>query len=338
MTLLLLVLVFEILLWLLLVAVHAVRLVPSGISDYEMQRRVNGGDEQAKFLQQRDAAMPDVRALKFVVETLLMILLVAVTLVTFEWWIAIPILVLALMYVEGATRWSFIAKNSQTNYEKYEAKIIGFTQRWHKIFKFLRGANGHVPGQFVYSKEELLERLKTTHGIVSKDELTLIQHGLTFGTKEVKEVMTPRSVIDALAAEETLGPVVLNHLHSSGHSRFPVFDIDIDHIVGMLYLRDLVPLKKSVKTVRDAMKQEVFYIREDHTLEHALAAFLKTHHHLLVVVNEYRETVGLLSLEDVLEALLGRKIVDEFDKHEDLRAVAGRNPRQNNLPSKHKDV
>jgi CBS domain containing-hemolysin-like protein len=86
------------------------------------------------------------------------------------------------------------------------------------------------------------------------------------------------------------------------------------------------------------MDPKVYYIHEDQTLEHALAAFLKTHHHLFVVVNEYRETVGILCLEDVIEALLGRKIVDEFDAHDDLRAVAAHNPRSNNSSSKSHDV
>ena len=78
------------------------------------------------------------------------------------------------------------------------------------------------------------------------------------------------------------------------------------------------------------MEKKVYYIREDQTLDHALAAFLKTRHHLFVVVNGYRETAGIITLEDVIEALLGRKIVDEFDLHDDLRAVATREAKTNN--------
>ena len=82
----------------------------------------------------------------------------------------------------------------------------------------------------------------------------------------------------------------------------------------------------------------VFYIHELQTLDHALAAFIKTHHHLFVVINEYRETVGILSLEDVTEALIGRKIVDEFDAHDDLRKVANHNPHKLNSAPHHTDV
>lgn len=338
MTTLLLILLAEIVLWLLLAAVRSLRLSPSGVSDYEIRHQVKAGNEQARFMQRRDAALPDVRVLQYICETLLVVGLVAVALATFEWLIAVPLLVIALMYAEGAARWQFIVRRAQVRYETYEPRIIGFAERWQGALKWLRGTQGSVPGQFIYSKAELLERLKTTHGIISKDELMLIQHGLAFGEKLARNVMTPRSVIDGLEAKDTLGPVMLDHLHNSGHSRFPVYEKDIDHIVGMLYLRDLIPLKKNIKYARDAMQPEVYYIRDDHNLEYALAAFLRTHHHLLIVVNEYRETVGLLSLEDVMEALLGRKIIDEFDKHDDLRAVASRNPRANNLPKQGKNV
>lgn len=337
MTFLLLVLLLETGLWLALVALQAVRLSPSGISDYELRRRVHAGDEQAKFLQRRDTALPDVVALRFAMQVLLKVVFVAVGFAVFGWvWLLAA--VVALLFLDSATRLAVISQRAQHLYEVREPRLIAFTERWHKLLRWLRGAGGHVPGQFVYSKEELIERLKATPGVVSKDELALVQHGLRFSDKTVREVMTPRSVIDALEVGDALGPVALDHMHNSGHSRFPVYKHDIDHVVGLLYLRDLVPLKKSVRRASDAMHQEVLYIRDDHTLEHALAAFLRTHHHLLIVVNAYRETVGLLSLEDVLEALIGRKIIDEFDKHEDLRAVAARNPRSNNMPSRGKDV
>ena len=102
----------------------------------------------------------------------------------------------------------------------------------------------------------------------------------------------------------------------------------------MLYVQDLLETsdRARVKTVKAAMDKKVFYIRQDQSLQHALAAFIRVRHHLFIVVNQFRETVGLLTLEDVLEALLGRKINDEFDAYDDLRQVAAYNPRKNNLP------
>jgi CBS domain containing-hemolysin-like protein len=66
----------------------------------------------------------------------------------------------------------------------------------------------------------------------------------------------------------------------------------------------------------------VFYVHQDKPLDHVLQAFLRTKHHLFLVVNEFEEVTGVISIEDVLETIIGRKIVDEFDQYEDLRAVA----------------
>ena len=131
--------------------------------------------------------------------------------------------------------------------------------------------------------------------------------------------------------DEPFGHVVDRGIHAAGRGHV---------VVGLLYIQDLLTLDSGKRsgTAEKTMSPRVFYIREDQTLDHALAAFLRTHHHLFIVINEFRETVGIVSLEDVIEALLGRKIIDEFDTHEDLRTVAARNPRKNNHPQKREDV
>lgn len=332
-----LVILIEMIVWLLLLALHAVRLTPSGISGYELERRAQAGDEQAAFLQRRNAVLPDVAALRFGLHTLLSVLFILTAHSVFGWIALLPSLV-ALLLVRLGARVPWLARTARQLYEDHETRIMTRAERWHKLLTPLRDTAVHSQEQFIYSKSELVERLKTTRGIISKDELSHIQHALAFSDKTVRDAMTPRSAIDAVEAGDALGPVTLDQLHTSGHSRFPVYDQDIDHVTGILYLHDLVPLKKHVNYARDAMHNQVFYIHEADGLERALAAFLRNRHHVLVVVNAYRETVGLLSLEDVIEALLGRKIVDEFDQHDDLRTVAKRNPRHNNLPKEHQDV
>ena len=126
-----------------------------------------------------------------------------------------------------------------------------------------------------------------------------------------------------MSVDEFLGPLVLDDLHKKGHSRFPVIQGDIDHIVGMLRIQDLLTIDCKSKSYRaeKVMSRDIYYIDKDQTLSYALAAFLKTQHHLFIVINEIRETVGLLSLGDVMEELLGRKIDNEFDSDEELRKV-----------------
>ena len=105
------------------------------------------------------------------------------------------------------------------------------------------------------------------------------------------------------------------------------------HLEGLLAL----DIKRST-TAEKAMEPKVFYIRQDQTLQHALAAFLRTKHPLFIVVNSDKETVGLLSLEDVMEALLGREIIDEFDNHDNLREVSRRDLSNHSSHERHRDL
>jgi CBS domain containing-hemolysin-like protein len=189
------------------------------------------------------------------------------------------------------------------------------------------------------SREELERLVSESSGILTIEEKLIVEKGLSFGSKSIESIMIPRSIIDTIKKTEFLGPLTLDALHKTGHSRIPVIDGDIDHVIGVLYLRGLLSLdiKRSV-TAEKAMEAKVYYIRQDQTLQHALDAFIRTHHHLFIVVNEFRETVGMLTLEDVVEELLGHKIIDEFDSHDDLRKVALRNPRHNNHPGKTQNV
>jgi CBS domain containing-hemolysin-like protein len=181
-------------------------------------------------------------------------------------------------------------------------------------------------GQLFYSKEELLKMFDANklakESDVATDELRMIKSMLEFGDKKVRDVMTPRRMVVSVGRDDEIGPILMNELHASGHSRFPVSSQSKNNIfVGTLYLHDLVN-EKNAKKVRDVMKSTVLYLHEEESLDHALRAFLKTRHHLFVVVNSFEEFVGVLSLEDVLEEIIGHEIVDEFDTLEDLRVTA----------------
>jgi CBS domain containing-hemolysin-like protein len=180
----------------------------------------------------------------------------------------------------------------------------------------------------MYDREDLLALIETQKhqpdSRISTETLDLLAHTLTFGDKIVHDCMVPRRAVQAIAADVAVGPAMITELHDSGLSRFPVYESDKADdlkIVGTLYLRDLVSLKHTGK-VGDVMKTDVYYVHEDHPLEQVLDAFLKTHHHIFVVVNSFEEFVGIITIEDILEQILGCKIVDEFDQYDDMRAVA----------------
>jgi CBS domain containing-hemolysin-like protein len=310
------------------------------MSRFELERRSKAGDKSAIAAAEREELLIDILSLQRVSSALLLVIFVVLSVATFGWLLGIVFAVIVALEAGAIARMSFWQRRAQSLYEQYEQTLLQFVQKYAGVFRFMRSITPTPPLRAqLDSREELQHLVMQSGNLLSGDEKKLIQHGLQFEEKVVSEVMTPKAVIDSISKKELLGPLVLDDLHKTGHSRFPVIDGDIDHVVGMLHIHDLFTLDtKRSTTAEKAMEARVFYIREDQSLQHALAAFIRTHHHLFIVVNEYRETVGIVSLEDVTEALLGRKIVDEFDTHDDLRQVAMRNPRDNNHPEKREDV
>lgn len=323
-----------------LLLVSAVEPERSKLSLFELERRAAEGHENAKKSLERQKLIGDVISLQKVVTALLLVILVLLANVTFGWFAGLLIAVFVALEYGAISQIGFIKKIANGLYKKIAEKLIKFIKNAPLLIRILSSVpNDETDSRQIDSRQELQHLIDESGEVLTSDEKKLVVSGLSFGDKLVKSVMTPKSMIDSIDSGEFLGPLALSELHKIGHSRLPVIKGDIDHIVGILNLRSLLTLdiKKSTTTEK-AMDSKVYYIREDQTLQHALAAFLRTHHHLFVVVNEFRETVGLLSLEDVIEELLGREIVDEFDSHDDLRAVALRNSSGKNHPKKHEDV
>lgn len=195
----------------------------------------------------------------------------------------------------------------------------------------------------LYEKEDLLDLIDNQNNQldnrIPEADLKIAFGGLTFGDKSVGSVMTPRRRLKLVAATDSIGPLLMDEVHASGFSRFPVVKdstkLASPEIIGTLYLKDLIDHPDTGK-VRDIMKKDVYFINESNNLREALGAFIKTGHHLLIVVNNFEELVGVLSLEDVIEQILGDKVTDEFERYGDLRAIAGLEARAEK--ANHKEV
>jgi len=317
-----------------LVLVASMHPVKSHFGVSELKRRAKRNPALAQELR-RYTAYVTLETLLRSLRALLLVLLVATLIGAFGWgWGVLLAIVFAVLYPSVA-RISAVRNLGRALYDRSEPWLLEFTARYTKALRAVRepSSSGGEPLRKIYSREDMAELISHSEDVIGKSERLLLSSAMSFFGKSVSEVMTPRSVIDFIKKAEFLGPLVLDELHALGHSRLPVIDGDLDHIVGVLHLRDLLSLdsKRSV-TAEKAMEAKVFYIHEDDTLEHALAAFIKTRHHLFIVINQNRETVGLLTLEDTMEALIGRQIVDEDDVHDDLRKVAEREGQANNSP------
>ena len=180
-------------------------------------------------------------------------------------------------------------------------------------------------GQDHVSEEELLvmARLGLKAGSLDANEAGVIENILSLESKSVRDVMTPRMVIFSLSAGLTVGEVreltdVLNH------SRVPVYDKGTDDVVGMVMRRDMLTamaqgrLDESLET----MMRPVDFVAQSVSLDRVLRTFLERRQHLLMVIDEFGGLSGLVTLEDVLEEILGHEIVDEFDPATDMRQLA----------------
>lgn len=314
----------------LLIALSAIVIPQGTLGKFERQRRQNNTKDVEV---ERELYFSDILSVQRVLQALLIVLVAAFSVATFGWLIGILLALVVALEYGALARISILRKTMAGQYLKVERHLFVLVQKYPMVVKYIRVFTPENPDLTLHSRDELHHLIETSHNVLQQEEKVLLLSAMQFRGLQVREVMTPRSMIDSINRSELLGPVVLDDLHKKGHSRFPVIENDVDHVVGILHLRDLLtlePNKKHTSRAETAMEQKVYYIHEEQTLGEALTAFIKTHYHLFIVVNEYRETVGLLSLEDVIESLIGREIIDEFDDHEDLRAVAKRNPRANN--------
>lgn len=311
-----------------------------GLSLAELKRRAKKSDVYVLELDRYEFHASLVTLLR-TLRAVLLVVIVCLLIGALGWlWGVVWALVAAIIY-PGIARIGGIRRGAKSLYIKIEPRLLDFASRFERIINAFREPTTTIHGRpsKLDSREDLADIIERSKEVIGENERKLLAAALAFPDKMVSEVMTPRSVIDFIKGSEFLGPLVLDELHALGHSRLPVIAEDIDHVVGVLHLRDLLSLdvRKSV-TAEKAMEKKVFYIREDDTLEHALSAFIRARHHLFIVINKNRETVGILTLEDVMESLIGRRIVDEDDIHENLRAVAEREGHTNNQAPDHIDL
>lgn len=295
----------------------------------ELKRRATKGDEMARGLH---------RAVSYGV-SLDIVLWLIIGLSSAGFFVALTTSLPAWLALFGCAALLWVAfawlPNSRvTSWSEKMAKVVAPGLAWvlerlypllSKIGAFAQKHSRITVHSGIYQKEDLVELLdKQAHqpdNRMSAYELGIVKSALSFSDKLIRDIMTPKRVVKMVKADEAIGPLLMDELHKSGFSRFPVLGDEPDEIIGTLYIRDLVKAKTG-GTVKNTMKKSVFYVNEEKPLQHALQAFLRTKHHLFIVVNGFEEVVGIITIEDVLEQVLGKQIVDEFDKYEDLRAVA----------------
>lgn len=164
-----------------------------------------------------------------------------------------------------------------------------------------------------FSIDQLSHALElTNHEETTQEEQKILEGIVTFGNTEVRQVMSPRIDLFALDIEETFGEI-MPKIVDKGYSRIPIYKESIDQIEGVLFIKDLIPHIDEKKDFHwQQLIRDPFFVPENKKLDNLLKEFQGMKNHLAIVVDEYGGTSGLISLEDILEEIVG-DISDEFD-------------------------
>lgn len=162
------------------------------------------------------------------------------------------------------------------------------------------------------SVDRLSQALELTdYGDATMEEQKILEGIVSFGNTDVKQVMSPRIDIFALDIEAPFAEI-MPRLVDKGFSRIPVYRDTIDQIEGVLFIKDLIPYIDNEDFEWQTIVREPFFVPENKKLDNLLKEFQTMKNHLAIVVDEYGGTSGLISLEDILEEIVG-DISDEFD-------------------------
>lgn len=182
-----------------------------------------------------------------------------------------------------------------------------------RITRFMESRLAQKNNEF--SIDKLSQALElTSEEETTKEEHKILQGIVNFGNTDTKQVMCPRIDVFALSEDmdmETIVPLILEN----GFSRVPVYTENMDSVVGILYTKDLLPHLEQSNFKWKKLLKPVFYVPENKKLDDLLKEFQQKKIHLAVVVDEYGGTSGVITLEDVIEEIVG-DISDEFDDDE----------------------
>jgi CBS domain containing-hemolysin-like protein len=223
----------------------------------------------------------------------------------------------------GATYWKQLA-----NFTSKALTLLIFPLKWTGLLWLMQittkliGKNTHGS---ILSREDFsaMTELALEKGVFAESESKIIQNLINFSSVYAKDIMTPRTVMKMIDENQTLGEY-FSFNKDSQFSRIPIFSKSTDNIIGY-FLRDdllksLAEDKHSLK-ISD-LKREIIVFQKNIPIPAIFEKFMETKEHIALIVDEFGSPIGLVTMEDVIETLLGIEIIDEHDKHEDMQQLA----------------
>lgn len=166
---------------------------------------------------------------------------------------------------------------------------------------------------------------KTPLEVLGKEERATIASAISFRERRVSGVMIPKEQVVFVHEHDFLGPLMLDKLYKSGQAHFPVLSADGRTVSGVIHTEALNSLEvKATERAANYVDKNVCFVREDYTLEQAMAAFVRTNSFFFVVINKTGAMVGLLTYQLLVENLLGYLPKDNFEEDRSITAVMKR--------------
>lgn len=200
------------------------------------------------------------------------------------------------------------------NFILEDDSAIGF-QHWLRMF-FRRLARIEAPADVEKEIQQLIDEGEE-RGLISEDEGEMIQGIFSFRDTIAREIMVPRTEVVCARAEEVNLTDIISLIVQSGHSRIPIYQESVDNIVGILHAKDLLSYWGSESAdICDKMR-EPYFIPETKKISEVLKDLRDKKSHMAIVIDEYGGTAGILTLEDIIEEIIG-EVMDEYDAEEKL--------------------
>ena len=167
----------------------------------------------------------------------------------------------------------------------------------------------------LHELEDLIES-SADEGVLDKEEVNLLRRSIRFADKTAADILIPRTAIEAIQKQDSAKQLV-DKSTRSGYSRFPVFGIDLDDILGVVHIKSLYkhPVETRLSLSVNDLMTETLTVPETRSLDDVLSDMRKSRNQLLIVADEHGGTAGILSVEDVVEEIVG-EIGDEYDQVE----------------------
>ncbi len=208
----------------------------------------------------------------------------------------------------------------------YPVRLMVFTLKpiiW--LCRFITKLLPQKEGDTISSEElQTIALLSRESGDIEESEERVIRNMLDLKGKIVRDAMTPRTVTFSLEETLTVQDAMQTPAESASYSRIPVYLEEPDNITGIIMRKDiLLAAAEDKETIALAQfRKPAHFVPETAPLNRVLLEFFERHQHLFVVVDEYGTMTGIISMEDILEEIVGREIIDETDKNKDMREYA----------------